>query len=145
MDLAYELHDLVLTLDKQAEALLRPLGVSYRRYVALVIVDENPGLTGRDLARGLAVTEAAASGIVKHLLTEKLITDTAVAGSGHVRRLETTASGRAMRLECDGVLGTTFDDTVRRLGIDPEALAATIHSIHLAVLSPSPLPKDENR
>lgn len=146
MDLAYELHDLVLTLDRQAESLLRPLGISYRRYVALVIIDENPGLTGRDLSRGLAVTEAAASGIVKYLLVEGLVADTSPAGSGHVRRLEVTAAGRSMRHQSDDVLGTKFDDTVRELGFDPEALAATIHSIHDAVLAPpSPLEKDEDQ
>lgn len=146
MDLAYELHDLVLTLDRQAESLLRPAGITYRRYVALVIVDENPGVTGRELSRGLAVTEAAASGIVKRLLGDDLITDVAAAGSGHVRRLESTAPGRALRRRCDEVLGTSFDDTVRALGIDPGALAETIRSIHTAMLTAPPsLEKDHDK
>ncbi|GAB3565087.1 MarR family winged helix-turn-helix transcriptional regulator [Spelaeicoccus albus] len=136
MDLAYELHDLVLTLDKQAETLLQPLGISYRRYVALVIVDEHPGVTGRDLSRALLVTEAAASGIVKRLLADGLIVDTSAAGSGHVRRLEATDDGRALRVRSSKALGTTLDDTVRELGIEPTAFAHTIRSIHDAVLAP---------
>ena len=38
MDLAFELHDLVLTLDRTAERLLTPHGLSYNRYVALVVI-----------------------------------------------------------------------------------------------------------
>ena len=64
MDLAFELHDLVLTLDRTAERLLTPHGLSYNRYVALVVIAEHPGVTGRLLSNALRVSEAAASGIV---------------------------------------------------------------------------------
>lgn len=136
MDFAYELHDLVLTLDRHAEALLRPEGLSYRRYVALVIVGEHPGLTGRDLAGGLGITEAAVSGLVRRLLADGLIHDLAPAGSGHVRRLAITDTGADLRDRGSTVLGSTLDDAVRRLGFEPAELAATIRTIHDAVRTP---------
>lgn len=147
MDLAYELHDLVFTLDRDAETLLKPYGLTYRRYVALVIIGEHPGLTGRDLAGGLSVTEAATSGIVKKLLTQGLIRNLADVGSGHVRRLDVTDTGRDLQETCARLLGSSFDDNVRRLGIDPADLAATVRAIHDEVrkppTSPTPLPNEE--
>lgn len=133
MDLAHELHDLVLTLDRQAETLLQPDGLTYRRYVALVIIGEHPGLTGRDLAGALAVSEPAASGIVRRLIADQLIRDVSAAGSGHVRRLELTESGRELLARASGRLGNTLDTAVRSVGIDPDELAETLHRIHRAV------------
>ena len=137
MDLAHELHDLVLTLDRQAEALLQPDGLTYRRYVALVIIGEHPGMTGRDLAGALGVSEPAASGIVRRLITDQLIQDSSGAGSGHVRRLELTPSGQELLARASRRLGNTLDATVREIGIDPAELAETLHRIHQRILPAS--------
>lgn len=133
MDLAFELHDLVRTLDRSAERLLRPHGMTYRRYVAMVIVGEHPGLTGRDLARALGVSEPAASGLVRSLLAEGLMVDTAPAGSGNVRRLSLTDTGTAKIADCTAVLGSTLDRTALANGIDPTQLALTLRALHDAV------------
>lgn len=130
MDLAYELHDLVRTLDRMAEKILRPHGLNFNRYVALVIVSEHPGLTGRDLSGALGVTEAAGSGIVRSLLTHGLIDDAAEAGSGNVRRLRVTNDGAELVRRCSRELGTSLDDNARAIGVDPADLAATIRALH---------------
>ena len=70
MDLAHELHDLVRTLDRWAEQMLRPEGLTYNQYVALVTLGQLPSITGRTLSKSLGVTEAAGSGIVKALLAD---------------------------------------------------------------------------
>lgn len=100
MDLAFELHDLVLTLDRTAERLLTPHGLSYNRYVALVVIAEHPGVTGRLLSNALRVSEAAASGIVRSLLAAGLIDDVAPGGAGHVRHLQITPAGSALVEQC---------------------------------------------
>jgi len=130
MDLAYELHDLVRTLDRWAERMLRPAGLSYSRYVALVIVCEHPGLTGRDLARGLGVSEAAASGLVKALLRDELVENVAGEGAGNVRRLRATEAGRATQQRCAELLGDSLDRNARAIGIDPAQLALTVRALH---------------
>lgn len=130
MDLAYELHDLVRTLDRMAERIVRPHGLNFNRYVALVIISEHPGLTGRDLSGALGVTEAAGSGIVRSLLTHGLIHDAAGIGSGNIRRLRLTENGADVLRRCSLELGTSLDDNARAVGIDPTGLAATIRALH---------------
>lgn len=130
MDLAFELHDLVLTLDRTAEKILTPQGLSYNRYVALVIIAEHPGVTGRLLSNALRVSEAAASGIVRSLLTADLIDDVAPGGAGHVRHLQITPAGSALVEQCSQLLGSSLDARAREIGIDPQSLARTIRALH---------------
>lgn len=130
MDLAHELHDLVLTLDRRAEKMLAPHGLSYNRYVALVIVSEHPGITGRHLADALRVSEAAASGIVRSLIKADLVDDVAPTGSGHVRHLRITPAGSALLTRCSQMLGSSLDDNARTIGIDPQSLARTVRALH---------------
>jgi len=130
MDLAYELHDLVRTLDRWAEQILRPEGLSYNQYVALVILGEHPGITGRILAKAVGVTEAAGSGIVRALLADDLITDQAGPRTGNRRELHLTPRGVDRTQHCGRLLGRSVDDNARTIGIDPAALAATIRALH---------------
>ncbi|MFW0789681.1 MarR family winged helix-turn-helix transcriptional regulator [Gordonia sp. CPCC 205333] len=130
MDLAYELHDLVLTLDRQADAMLAAHGLNYNRYVALVVVSEHPGLTGRQLATALRISEPSTSAIIKRLITEGLIVDVSPAGSGHVRRLQTTAAGLSVQQAANTSLGNSLDQSAVAAGIDPNDLARTIHTLH---------------
>lgn len=129
MDLAYELHDLVRTLDRQAERMLRPLNLTYNRYLALEIVGEHPGVSGAQLARALGITEASCSALVRRLIADGHATDLAEKGSGNVRRLQLTENGELLRGKASHALGGAFDDVVRRLGFDPLRLAQTIRSI----------------
>lgn len=130
MDLAYELHDLVRTLDRWAERLLRPEGLSYNRYVALVIIAEHPGMTGRDLARALGISEPSTSALVRKLRDASLLDNVAPKGAGNVRRLEITPAGAQKLRDCSAVLGNSLDRNAEAVGVDPGQLAATIRSIH---------------
>ncbi|MGC3020798.1 MarR family winged helix-turn-helix transcriptional regulator [Brevibacterium sp. FAM 24630] len=130
MDLAHELHDLVRTLDRWAEQMLRPEGLTYNQYVALVILGQHPGITGRTLSKSLGVTEAAGSGIVTALLTDGLITDGAAPGSGNRRELRLTSAGEDKHAHCARLLGHSLDDNARAIGIDPSSLASTIRALH---------------
>lgn len=130
MDLAHELHDLVRTLDKWAEKILRPQGLTYNQYVALVIVSRRPGITGRQLAESLGVTEAAGSGIIKVLLTKDCVSNHAAVGSGNRRELHITSTGQAKIDRCGHLLGHSLDDNARAIGLEPSQLAITIRALH---------------
>ncbi|QRY63325.1 MarR family transcriptional regulator [Gordonia sp. PDNC005] len=136
MNLAYELHDLVRTLDRQADDILRTQDLGYLRYVALIIVDEHPGISGRQLAHAVGVSDAASSGIVRKLEAAGLIHDVSPDGSGRVRNWTATPAGVALRTECDDLLGDGLGDAARRIGLDPEELTRTIHALHNAVRTP---------
>lgn len=133
MDLAYELHDLVLTLDRQADRMLAEHSLTYNRYVALVIVSEHPGLTGRQLATALRISEPSTSAIIKRLISEGLIVDVAPTGAGHVRRLDLTPAGRALKEAATASLGGSLDQSAAAVGIDPNQLAGTIRALHAQI------------
>lgn len=130
MDLAYELHDLVRTLDRWAARLLRTEDLSYNQYVALIIVDEHPGLTGRELSRALGISEPSTSALVRKLIAAGLLTDTSRDRTGNVRRLALTPAGVDKRRRCTDLLGDRLDRNAVRVGIDPQELARTIRSLH---------------
>ncbi|GAA1357682.1 hypothetical protein GCM10009596_09220 [Arthrobacter rhombi] len=142
MDLAYELHDLVRTLDRQADQMLRGHDLTYNRFVTLVIASEHPGMTGRQLARAVGISEPAMSAIVRFLLDAGLIDDDAGERAGNVRRIRVTAAGIQRLGEARDALGDSLSQTARRLGIDADDLAATIHRLHGA-LHDSPTPREE--
>lgn len=135
MDLSFELHDLVLTMDRQAGAILAPLGVSLRQHIALTIIGQHPGLAGRDLAGGLRVSAPATTGIVRGLLAAGWVVDAAEPGSGNRQQLQLSDAGAALLGRTTAALGSDFDDLVRRSGHDPETLARTLHDIHRVLLA----------
>ncbi len=136
VDLAHELHDLVRTLDRHAERALRPHGLSYHRYVALIITSEHPGITGRQLAGALGISEPSTSALVRQLVSAGLLRDAAPHGAGNVRHLEVTDLGRTTRQRCTDLLGGALERSARRIGVDATELATTIRALHEAVRTP---------
>ncbi len=139
MNLAYELHDLVRTLDRQADDLLRTRDLGYLRYVALIIIDEHPGISGRQLAQAVGVSDAASSGIVRKLEAAGLVHDVSEPGSGRIRRWTVTPAGAELRIECDDLLGDGLGEAARGIGVDPAQLTRTIRSLHDALRTPKEL------
>lgn len=132
-DLSLELHELVLALDRAAEERLRPSGLSYRRFVALHIVAENPGIAARELAKALSVSEAAVSQMLPALIESGLVASVRVEGGGRRRPLRVTDAGLAVLGEAQRQLGGSLDSLVRGLGLDPESLAHALHTIRTAL------------
>lgn len=137
LDLAYELHDLVLTMDKHAAILLRPLRLTLRQHTALVILAEHPGIQGRELAAALSITPAGATGLVKNLTAAGLVHDAAPAGHGNRQALRLSGRGEIVLAKSTEALSAPFDDIVRAAGHDPDGLARALHDITLT-LRPSP-------
>lgn len=137
VDLAHELHDLVRTLDRHAERALRPEGLSYHRYVALIITSEHPRITGRQLAGALGISEPSASALVRQLMSAGLLRDVAPLGAGHVRQLELTEVGEATEQRCTDLLGGALEHSARRIGLDATELAITVRALHEEVRRPA--------
>lgn len=135
--LAYDLHVLVRALDRSAEARLAPFGITYRRYLALVIIDTADGLTQRELAAALGQTEATASRTAAALAGAGLIEIARSPGSGNRRYLSPTEAGRDLLTRAGERLGSDFDQVVRTIGRDPDALAADVRRL-AAIVEESP-------
>lgn len=131
--LAHELHVLVALMDRAAEGLLarHDTGLSYRRFLVLLKVDDLDGPTQRELADSLGSSEAATSRMVAGLARDGLLD----VGRAHGNRRElrlTPAGGR--RLGAAGaVLGDGFDRLVRELGLDPDDLTMTVRRLSAAL------------
>lgn len=128
-DLATEIHELALALGKRAESKLRPFGLTYRKYVALFIIAEHPGLTSKDLASALGVTESAVSQMLRSLLKQTWVIDTRKYGDSNRKILSITDSGKKVLREAARSLGNSLDDHVTGLGIDVAELTKTLQTI----------------
>ncbi|CAG7572647.1 DNA-binding MarR family transcriptional regulator [Barrientosiimonas humi] len=127
--LAYDLHTLVRRLDREADRLLVPLGLSYRRYLTLLLVGELDGGTQRQVAETVDTSEAAMSRMLGALAGEGLVTIAPDAGNGHRKLVRLTADGRDLVDRASATLGDQLDDLVRSLGLDPDRLAAEVRTV----------------
>ncbi|NHA66727.1 MarR family winged helix-turn-helix transcriptional regulator [Phycicoccus flavus] len=131
--LAHELHVLVGLMDRRAELLLARSGVglTYRRFLALLHVDELDGPTQRGLAERLGSSEAATSRMVAGLVRDGLLDATSAGGNRRTLRL--TPEGGRRLAAAGGVLGDRFDGLVRSRGADPDALLAVVTDLVAAL------------
>ncbi|WP_435199111.1 MarR family winged helix-turn-helix transcriptional regulator [Janibacter sp. GS2] len=135
--LAHDLHVLVRALDRAAEGRLAPFGITYPRYLALVIVDDHPGLTQRELATALGQSEATASRTTAGLVREGHLEAERTPGAGNRRGLRLTAAGGDLVARAGDALGTSFDEVVRDIGRDPQAWATDVRRLS-TILEESP-------
>ncbi|WP_338748053.1 MarR family winged helix-turn-helix transcriptional regulator [Janibacter alittae] len=135
--LAYDLHVLVRTLDRSAETRLAPFGISYARYLAMVIVADHEGLTQRDLATALGQSEPTASRTASALAEAGWLEAERIPGAGNRRVLTLTSAGHELLRRSGTALGSAFDEVARAVGHDPDALAADVRRM-TAIIEDAP-------
>ena len=127
--LVYELHVLVRALDRSAEVRLAPFGISYTRYLALLVIGGHEGMTQRDLAAALGQTEPTAGRTAAALADAGWLEVTRTPGGGNRRALSLTTAGRELLEAAGERLSSDFDDVVRGIGRNPDTLARDIRRI----------------
>lgn len=116
--LAYDLHVLISRLDRAADRILREgFGLSYRRFLALVMLAELGAATQRALAERLGTTEPSASRMTTVLAEEGLVSVGTDPAGGNRRRVELTADGRRLLEACQHRLEERFVALVDRSGV----------------------------
>lgn len=135
--LAYDLHRLVRALDRSAEVRLAPFEITYARYLALLIVSEHDGLTQRDLAGALGLSEPSASRTAAALDDAGWLTITRTPGTGNRRALTVTDDGHDLLARASERLGSDFDEVVRGIGQDPAFIAEHVRTL-AAIIEESP-------
>ncbi len=94
-NLGLELHTLVSRLERAGDQILRTEhGLSYRRFMVLVMVGELGESTQRALADSLAVTEPSTSRMVAALAETGLLTVVTDPAGGNRRQIALTDAGR---------------------------------------------------
>lgn len=121
-DLSFDLHRLTHRLDTAADRLLdSTLGLSYRRFLALLLIGELREPTQRALAEALGVTEPSASRMTAVLADAGYVETTTVPGRGNRRRLQLTPAGKEAVARSRELLERRFADLVDRSGVPYEA------------------------
>ena len=146
VSLAHQLHLLVRRMDQYADGLLAEHGLTYRRFLTLLIVDEHPGATQRAVAERTGASEPAASRLLRSLADDGLVAMGRTPGGGNRRALQLladvglvsssedgdrkvytlTEAGRARLAAASAAVGGSFDDLVTSLGIDGAALSRDV-------------------
>ncbi len=108
-NLGLELHTLVSRLERAGDQILRgEHGLSYRRFMVLVVVGELGASTQRALADSLAVTEPSVSRMVGALADTGLLAVGPDPAGGNRRQIALTDAGRAL-------VGRAGTDLIQRL------------------------------
>ena len=126
VSLTHQLHLLVRRMDHYADGLLAEHGLTYRRFLTLLIVDEHPGATQRAVAERTGASEPAASRLLRSLAEDGLVAMGRTPGGGNRRALQLTGAGRERLAAASAAVGGSFDDLVSALGIDGAALSRDV-------------------
>ncbi|MFC5996652.1 MarR family winged helix-turn-helix transcriptional regulator [Pseudonocardia hispaniensis] len=117
-DLTFDLHVLTARLDRAAEKILQPaFGLTYRRFLTLLLVGELGPLTQRALAEALGVSEPSVSRMTGALAGTGLLEAGPDPAGGNRRRLALTPSGKQVVAQCRDLLERRFADVVERSGV----------------------------
>jgi DNA-binding MarR family transcriptional regulator len=117
-DLSRGLHALTFRLDRAADRILRSeRNISYRRFLTLYAIGELGWTSQRALADWMGVSEPSVSRMARVLAEEGFVDSAPDPGGGNRRRLELTASGRALVASCGGLLEDRFAALVETAGV----------------------------
>lgn len=116
--LSFDLHALTSRLDRSADRILRAeQGVSYRRFLALLIVSERGAASQRALAEGLGVSEPSVSRMTGVLAASGLLRVEPDPAGGNRRQVSLTPRGRRVVTNGRDTLERRFSDLVERSGV----------------------------
>lgn len=116
--LACDLHALTARVDRSADRILAAeCGLSYRRFMALLILGELGTATQRALAEQLGVTEPSVSRMAGTLAESGFLDLRPDPSGGNRRRLTLTREGKHMVKRCQRLLERRFEQLVRRSGV----------------------------
>lgn len=140
--LAFDLHALTARLDRAADRMLQAsAGLSYRRFLALVLVGEGAP-TQKALAERLGVTEPSTSRMVGVLAGAGLLDVSPDPAGGNRRRLSLTPAGKEQVEACATLLEGGLVGLVSASGVNYERYAEdTRNLVRTFDSAPSPDPE----
>jgi DNA-binding MarR family transcriptional regulator len=117
-NLSFDLHRLTARMDRAADRILSDaMGLSYRRFLALLLVQELGSPTQRALADALDVTEPSVSRMTAVLVEVGYLDAGVPLGGGNRRQLTLTPAGRHAVTSARDLLEARFAELVARSGV----------------------------
>jgi len=123
-DLSFDLHRLTARLDRAADRILQAeLQLTYRRFLALLVLDQLERPTQRELADALDITEPSVSRMVAVLASSGLLAVEPDPAGGHRNLLRLSTQGQAAVRSARVLLEASFSGLVKRSGVAYERYA----------------------
>lgn len=88
-------------LSSAKDAVLRPLGLTVPQYQALLVVADEPGISGAELARRCLVTPQTMTTVLGNLTAKGLIERRSVPGQGRAMETSITTAGKRLLTRAD--------------------------------------------
>jgi DNA-binding MarR family transcriptional regulator len=137
-NLGLELHTLVSRLERAGDRILRAEhGLSYRRFMALVVVGELGASSQRALAEGLGVTEPSISRMIAVLTDTGLLDVAPDPAGGNRRRIALTVAGRDLVNRVGTDLIGRLTEVVRASGVPFDTYLAHTRRLNAALAATS--------
>jgi len=99
--LGHKVKSLEQELSGAKDAVLRPMGVTVPQYTALLVISDEPGISGAELARRCLVTPQTMTTVLGNLTLKGYIERRSVPGQGRAMETTITAAGKRMLAKAD--------------------------------------------
>jgi DNA-binding MarR family transcriptional regulator len=86
------------------DGVLRPMGVTVPQYTALLVISDEPGISGAELARRCLVTPQTMTTVLGNLTLKGYIERRSVPGQGRAMETTITTAGKRMLAKADKVV-----------------------------------------
>jgi DNA-binding MarR family transcriptional regulator len=107
--LGYQLKEASSALRSAMEAVLRPLGMNITHYSCLELLDQRPGLSNSELARGAFVSRQSMNVLLLTLERDGLVSRPEKPETGRVLPVQLTAQGRDQLKAASAVVKSVED------------------------------------
>ena len=99
--LGHKVKSLEQELSGAKDAVLRPMGVTVPQYTALLVINDEPGISGAELARRCLVTPQTMTTVLGNLTLKGYIERRSVPGQGRAMETTITAAGKRILAKAD--------------------------------------------
>jgi len=133
---AYLLHQLVFELDRAADSLLRTqIGISYKRAVFLLVLEECGTVTQHELAVALGYSDPSISTMLVELAKEGYLPTIVSPQHARKRLVSITAKGSEVVAQGRQLLDAHFDRLMQAAGVDAQHYHDLNEQVYLALMA----------
>lgn len=133
---AYLLHQLVFELDRAADSLLRTqIGISYKRAVFLLVLEECGTVTQHELAVALGYSDPSISTMLVELAKEGYLQTIVSPQHARKRLVSITAKGSEVVVQGRQLLDAHFDRLMQAAGVDAQHYHDLNEQVYLALMA----------
>ena len=136
--LGHKVKSLEQELSGAKDAVLRPMGVTVPQYTALLVINDEPGISGAELARRCLVTPQTMTTVLGNLTLKGYIERRSVPGQGRAMETTITAGGKRMLAKADKEVLAVEDQLAKSMAAKDQATFAK-----LLDLARTPFTKEE--